>query len=329
MKLFKNFFITIRTKGFIAAFLAIKSFFIILLVNIFSSSAFIKRKIFNYKMYLNPRDKGISRTLLLFGERELDHKIILEKVLKKNMNIFDIGANIGYYVLMESDLIGHGGNIIAVEPVPDNINLLKKNLDLNNNAITRVFEAAISNSSKKEKFALSSHSNLGHLISEKLNNFLDIEEKHKIINPKIISIEKLIKKTFCPDLIRMDVEGTETKILSNLISLKLKKNPIICFETHTSRYQLDKKKIKKNKKVTQMEIVLRKMFKKGYKVNLVSSSSERGSSLLKELGYQSLIEGIKTDDVIKNIFSDLNNEDAIDLICNKGGLRTILLTCGS
>ena len=82
MKLFKNFFITIRTKGFIAAFLAIKSFFIILLVNIFSSSAFIKRKIFNYKMYLNPRDKGTSRTLLLFGERELDRKIILEKVLK-------------------------------------------------------------------------------------------------------------------------------------------------------------------------------------------------------------------------------------------------------
>ena len=77
-------------------------------------------------MYLNPRDKGISRTLLLFGERELDHKIILEKVLKKNMNIFDIGANIGYYVLMESDLIGHEGSIIAVEPVPDNINLLKK-----------------------------------------------------------------------------------------------------------------------------------------------------------------------------------------------------------
>ena len=76
MRLIKNFFITVKTKGFIASFLALKNFFIILLVNVFSSSAFIRKKIFNYKMYLDPRDQGISRTLLLFGERELDHKII-------------------------------------------------------------------------------------------------------------------------------------------------------------------------------------------------------------------------------------------------------------
>ena len=130
MKLFKNFFITIKTKGFIATFIAVKSFFIILLINVFSSSAFIKRKIFNYKMYLDPRDKGISRTLILFGERELDHKIILEKVLKKNMKIFDIGANIGYYVLMESKLVGKKGKILAIEPVQKNMRLLQKNLNL-------------------------------------------------------------------------------------------------------------------------------------------------------------------------------------------------------
>ena len=74
-----------------------------------------------------------------------------------------------------------------------------------------------------------------------------------------------------------------------------------------------------------MEKALKKMFKKGYKVNLASSSSERGSSLLKELGYQSVIEGIKTDDVIKDIFSDLNNEDAIDLVFGDGNFANIPL----
>ena len=89
-------------------------------------------------MYLDPRDKGISRTLLLFGERELDHRIILKKVLSKNMKVFDIGANIGYYVLMESSIIGEKGKIIAVEPLPKNMQLLKKNLDLNKNQITKI-----------------------------------------------------------------------------------------------------------------------------------------------------------------------------------------------
>ena len=56
MKLFKNFFITIKTKGFIATLLAIKNFFIILLVNVFSSSVFIKRKIFNYKTKYKLKD---------------------------------------------------------------------------------------------------------------------------------------------------------------------------------------------------------------------------------------------------------------------------------
>ena len=44
---------------------------------------------------------GISRSLILFGTREVDHKIILERVLEPDMTVFDIGANIGYHVLME------------------------------------------------------------------------------------------------------------------------------------------------------------------------------------------------------------------------------------
>ena len=67
-------------------------------------------------MFLNLNDKGLSRTLILFGKRELDHKIILEKVLKKNMKILDIGSNIGYYLLIERNLVGRNSKIIAVEP---------------------------------------------------------------------------------------------------------------------------------------------------------------------------------------------------------------------
>ena len=35
---------------------------------------------------------------------------------------------------------------------------------------------------------------------------------------------------------------------------------------------------------------------------------------------------VKTDDVKRNIYKDVKDRDAIDLICNKGGLRTILMT---
>lgn len=331
VRLIKNFLITVKSKGIIATFFAIKSFFIILFANFFSKSILLKRNIFNYVMYLDPKDKGISRTLLLFGERELDHKKILEKIIKKGMKIFDIGANIGYYVLMETTLTGNKGKILAIEPVPDNIKLLEKNLELNKNKITKTVQAAISESSEKESFVLSSHSNLGHLVGEEISRLNLLEKKFKkkkikVINPKIMSLRELIDKTFYPDFIRMDVEGREIRILNNLVSLKLKKYPIVCFETHTSRYQLSHNMTKRNSNISQMEDVLRKMFKKGYEVKLVSSSSERGSNLLKNLGYQSIIKDIKTDDVTREIFTNLSEEDAVNLICYKGGLRTVLLT---
>ena len=75
-----------------------------------------------------------------------------------------------------------------------------------------------------------------------------------------------------------------------------------------------------------MKSVLKKLFKIGYKVKLSSTSSQLGSKRVDKLGYRSLYSNIKTDDVIRNIYKDLKDEDAINLICNFGGLRTILLS---
>ena len=101
-------------------------------------------------------------------------------------------------------------------------------------------------------------------------------------------------------------------VLKDLIKLKFKKYPIICFETHLSKYK-------------KMNDVLKKLFDKGYKIKYASSSFETGSLRLKSLGYKPVFKNIKTDDVSRDIYKDLNEKDAIDLICYKGGLRTVLM----
>lgn len=77
---------------------------------------YLEKRIYDYRMRLDLSDRGISRTLLLFGRRELEHKVMLERVLRPGMTVLDIGANIGYYALMELRLIGPGGTLVAVEP---------------------------------------------------------------------------------------------------------------------------------------------------------------------------------------------------------------------
>ena len=317
MQKITNFFIVLNRRGITVLLSSIFYHLKYLFYKNILLSKYLKKKIYNFEMFLNLNDKGLSRTLILFGERELDHKIILEKVLKKNMKILDIGSNIGYYLLIERNLIGRNSKIIAVEPVPDNINLLKKNLKVNNEKSTSIIEGAVSNKNGYETFYTSEHFNLGTFhFKGTSKKMLDKKSKIKVKTFKLIDI--CIKECF-PDLIRMDVEGHETKILENLLKNKKKfiKLPLICFETHISKYD----------KNNSMEKILNGLFAIGYKVKLASSSSIRGTNFLeKKFSYKPISASIKTDEEVRNIYKNIRNKDAIKLICKTGGLRTVLLS---
>ena len=55
---------------------------------------------------------------------------LLSKELKKGMTCLDVGGNIGYYTLLESNIVGNDGKVIAIEPSPPNFKHLKKNLSI-------------------------------------------------------------------------------------------------------------------------------------------------------------------------------------------------------
>ena len=44
------------------------------------------------------------------------------------MTLLDIGANIGIYSIVASEVVGKKGNIYAFEPVPENFKMLEHNL---------------------------------------------------------------------------------------------------------------------------------------------------------------------------------------------------------
>ena len=83
-----------------------------------------------YKLAVIPGDLGISSELMMFKTHEPLTTKLLSKELKKGMTCLDIGGNIGYYTLLESNIIGNTGKVIAIEPSPPNFQHLKKNLDL-------------------------------------------------------------------------------------------------------------------------------------------------------------------------------------------------------
>ena len=93
---------------------------------------FVEINVHNYRMIVDLNDPGISRTLIHFGTREKDHIYILNKELSSGSVIIDLGANIGYYTLMEANIVGNDGYVYALEPSPSNVDMLRKNISLNN-----------------------------------------------------------------------------------------------------------------------------------------------------------------------------------------------------
>ncbi|MFQ5955880.1 MAG: FkbM family methyltransferase [Kiloniellales bacterium] len=273
----------------------------------------VTRRVHGYRMELDLADRGLSRTLILFGKREREHQLMLERALKPGMTVFDIGANIGYYVLMERRLIGPEGRIVALEPSPDNLELLHRNLALNGVRNVTVLNQAVSDRPGRRRLHLADQSNLNtfHATGSAAPHL-----SGRSIEVDCTTVPELSAEFGAPDLIRMDVEGHEVEVLGGMIDAVSSGAlmPLVLFETHLSRYGPDH----------DLGAPLRRLFACGYRARLVASSQESGTARIEAMGYRGGPR-FSSDMTTRAIFEDIADDDALTLICQTGGVRAVLL----
>ncbi len=160
--------------------------------------------------------------------------IWMEKYGSERKIFFDIGANIGNYSLCYTAMFN--SKVYAFEPSFKNLDLLKKNILLNNfqskiiiipNALSSDFEECKFNQVNDEYAAATST-----IVSNSANN----KSYYKTVS---LSIDALVSRNIIsfPQLIKIDVDGNELKILENLQHNSLKKCESISIE-------VDKKNLK-------------------------------------------------------------------------------------
>lgn len=111
---------------------------------------------FGLKIFLNPEDfSTVSSSIGTTGRLDLALTELLRKLLKPGMNVVDVGANIGYYTLLSSRIVGTEGRVYAFEPEPHNFELLNKSIDANNLDNVRVYQGAVSDKAGLAKLYLS------------------------------------------------------------------------------------------------------------------------------------------------------------------------------
>jgi len=197
------------------------------LYNKLKPQGIIIKNIGGSQMQLDMNDYGIHRDLFLDGIREPSATEHLIKILDKNDIVLEIGANIGYYVLLESRLCK---KVYAVEPILKNINNLKTNIGLNQRQNVEVFQMAMSDSKGKKAMYISSRSNL--------HSFRTINNPIKKIFIDVDTVDNFLKNKESPTFVRMDVEGYELNVLNGMMKT-LKKIDRMFIEVHADIMKLE------------------------------------------------------------------------------------------
>lgn len=83
------------------------------------------------RMFAHTHDEFITPCLVEHGAMQDDDLGLLRTMSLPGATVVDVGANIGYSTLALSAAVGPAGTIVAFEPHPDNVTLLRANLARN------------------------------------------------------------------------------------------------------------------------------------------------------------------------------------------------------
>jgi FkbM family methyltransferase len=285
----------------------------------------LDRRIHDYRLLLDAEDPGISRQLARLGAREPEQKLIVERMLKRGMIAFDLGANIGYYTVMMAQLVGAAGRVYAVEPHPKNFELLRINV-VRNGMGERVSLArlAIARTSGRERLLLSAKSNWHSLHRPAVDTRSGWRHKYarEVIGELDVnarSLDHYLADKPPIDLIRMDLEGYEVEILKGLAARCASgaRRPAVLFETHPEFYEAGGNDVRP---------VLDELCRvHGYEVRYLVSDDHDGSATTVFRRY-----GIGTDRIVaqfprRAIYSGVDESAAIELIAAHEQVHAALL----
>lgn len=165
-------------------------------------------------------DVGQSDPILLEGARS---------TIEPGQSIWDIGANIGLFSFAASGLAGPTGQVYAIEPDTFLVELLRKSAAAlgHDAAPVEVLPVAISDVLDLQRFAVAERARAAsHLVGYGLSGSGRTRKLQTVIS---VSLDWLSTKIRPPDVLKIDVEGAELRVLSGgIVTLNQFKPSIIC-----------------------------------------------------------------------------------------------------
>lgn len=151
---------------------------------------------------------GITGNIYVGLEDFSDMSFLVHFLIPEDL-FADIGANAGSYTVLASGY--SGAKTIAFEPVPSTFSWLEKNIELNKiSDRVRTFNIALGSKRGQMSFT-SNFGTVNHVVAE--------SELNQVINPisvDVYTLDQIVGGQKLPVLMKIDVEGFETEVLSGM-----------------------------------------------------------------------------------------------------------------
>ena len=174
----------------------------------------IVRTSFGAEMECSMKDL-IQRHIMFFGVWEPNLTAFLQRRLSAGDVFIDLGANVGYFTLLASQLVGETGAVVAIEAAPHIFRRLQENLIRNNVANARTVEAAVAATPGTADLYSGDPGNLGATTMVASCGY------ERVAQVAADQIDRLVtaKEFSRARLIKIDIEGAEMPPLMALLEL--------------------------------------------------------------------------------------------------------------
>lgn len=171
-----------------------------------------KTRVWGYDVFLDvTRPSYVSASIGTMGFWEPMVTALFQHLVKKNHTVIDVGANIGYFSLLSSRLVGPQGRVLAFEPEVHNFSLLQQTIT--HNAISNIVPYPV---------ALSNHNGVGTLyLGAYSGNHSMLNKTQRPIQVRCRTLDSVVaeRAISAVDVLKLDVEGAEPQVLDGATTL--------------------------------------------------------------------------------------------------------------
>lgn len=158
---------------------------------------------------VHPGDLGVTLELLSTGSYEPTTFALLADVLREGDTFVNIGAHVGLFALPAGRWVGSAGRVIAFEPHPGNVALLRSNAAANECGHVEIIESALSDSAGTSTLHECAFNSGDHRLFHRGRGRHGIEVD-------VTTLDAHLPPGARVDVVLMDVQGAEARVLSGM-----------------------------------------------------------------------------------------------------------------